>query len=233
MATIRRAHIGDLDSIGAVLSDVWEERLLVDTASTALDDGLASIWVAEQGDLVVGFASGFQTVGLDDVPRWEVDLLAVLPEYQCLGLGRGLIEAIWADGLALNAAYARALLRADNLPAQRAFAAAGYTSDRRKYQLFLWSPVDADEPGMQIPLGVGLVPVDTLTYRGLWIEGLEPQRMGPDTQRAVVEAARVQAGREDRFNTGALIPAAQERFLAPDLRTIAALQGTYHWWVRR
>jgi ribosomal protein S18 acetylase RimI-like enzyme len=231
MVKIRHATTADITGIEDVVQAVWnDETVLPEVAEAQIEHPDASLWVADDDGQIAGFVSGFLTTSYEGEKRWDVDLIAVRPSDQSEGLGRSLIATIWIDAQAHEAAYARALVRNDNLASQRAFSLAGFETDRRSLRLYVWSPWEYGEPGMQLPFGVSLLPVDTLTYRGLWIEGFDPAMVSPDEQRAVISAARAQVAEEDRFNTSALIPARTERRLADDLRSMAIVKGTYHWW---
>ena len=77
MTTIREAIPADIPGIAAVISEVWEQDVLPDACEAQIESDTASLWVAAEGDDVVGFISAFLTVGQHGRRRWEVDLLAV------------------------------------------------------------------------------------------------------------------------------------------------------------
>jgi hypothetical protein len=117
----------------------------------------------------------------------------------------------------------------ENVASRRAFENAGFTTDARVHNLFLWPP----EPGTAARPYAGrvtLLPVDTLTYRGLWIEDLTS--VSAEEQRRAVRAARSIIARDGRLNAGAVIPADRERLLVPDLRNQASMHGEYHWFIK-
>ncbi|GAB4479868.1 MAG: hypothetical protein Kow00124_25990 [Anaerolineae bacterium] len=231
MTIIRPALPGDLEGIRSIIRAVWGVDLLPESFYAQIEGPDAAIWVAADGT-VEGFISGFKSVGLEGVHRWELDLLAVAPGSQGRGLGRLLVEAAWQDAVARGVDLVRGLVRYDNLASSEVFKAAGFTSDGRLHDLYLWLPWDGEPVTPALPPGVLLLPVETLTYRGLWVEGLDPVRLTPDEQREAVIAARVQTAAEKRRNAGAVIPAALEHHLDPLLRDEAALHGVYHWWTR-
>jgi hypothetical protein len=125
----------------------------------------------------------------------------------------------------------------DNIASQRAFERVGFATDGEVYRLLLWPPKRATTTDWATTEeratteGRPYVVVDTLTYRGLWIEGLGAMTTGE--QRAVVAGARSIVAREKRLNTGAVVPADKEHLLPPDLRDEAQVQGEYYWFVRR
>ncbi len=233
MASIQRATLEDIPGIAHVVEAAWPDNtLLVDVTQEQITRTDSALWVIRAAGHVAGFAFGFLTKSYDDVRHWEIDLLAVHPRVQGHGLSGKLIGLMWKEAEDHGVDLARALVRIDNTPAQKAFTAAGFENARRVQNMYLWSPMDGTAPSSQLPFGVMLRPVDTLTYRGLWIEGMDPATLPPNAQREIVTAARTQAAAEERFNTSALIPAHNENRLAPDMRSMGVMQGSYHWWTR-
>jgi len=226
---LRGAVLSDVEEIEDIVREVWGQEILADVCRAQIEDDACELWIAEDGDDVVGFCSAFLTVDRGGNRRWEMDLIAVRPGQQGEGVGQRLIRQACRGAARQEAAVARALIRLSNIPSQRAFQRAGFATDRQGYLLLLWSsrPVEGSTTR---PNDVSLLPVDTLTYRGLWIEGLEKLAVG--RQRLVVDAARSIAAREKRSNTGALIPNDKEHLVAADLRSQAKLHGAYYWYVR-
>jgi len=74
--------------------------------------------------------------------------------------------------------------------------------------------------------------VDTLTYRGVWIEGLTSKGSGRREQQSVLRAARSLVASENRSTIGAVVPVDEEHLLAADLRDQARVHGEYYWFVK-
>ena len=74
--------------------------------------------------------------------------------------------------------WAKASIRIDNYASQRAFFKAGFTTDAQVRNLFIWDPL-ACQSTTNVPETVHLIPVDTLMYRGLWIEGFVESELPP------------------------------------------------------
>jgi ribosomal protein S18 acetylase RimI-like enzyme len=231
MIKIRRVTPGDLEGIAAVVQEVWQQPLDFEMCHSQIQNNACALWVgvAIEDNEVAGFVSAFLTVGQDEVRRWEVDLLAVRQASRGQRLGQKLVEATWVDARKRQVKIARAAVRVDNVASQRTFERAGYTTDRRVHKLFLWSPQFA-EGQIAYPHQVTLLPVNTLTYRGLWIEGLAVAGVPEDEQRRAVTAARALIAQQGRLNTGALVPVENENRLADNVRATATVQGEYHWW---
>jgi GNAT superfamily N-acetyltransferase len=86
--------------------------------------GRQRAWLAIQDGDPLGFVVAFPVGSLQGV-WWEIDLLAVHPSWQGRGLGRQLIQAATAAGVAV-AGQARAVVATDNDRSTRAFIHAGF-----------------------------------------------------------------------------------------------------------
>ncbi len=174
-------------------------------------EGEQRAWLAIAGDSVAGFVIAFPTGGLHG-QRWELDLLAVLPNWRGRGLAARLIRAAGAYGAGV-ARRARAAVAADNNASTRAFTHAGFRAEPETCKLLIyrthgatphpWStsgttvreaatiadatgwlpeqPAFEKLPGLTLllaeqdggPAGYAeLIEVQTLLYRGVWIESL-------------------------------------------------------------
>ena len=102
-------------------------------------------------------------------------------------------------------------------------------TDAQVRSLFLWDPL-ACQSATNVLETVHLIPVDTLTYRGLWIEGFIEPQLSSKEQHNVIRAARNCILHENRLNTGLFMPDSFKHTAAPDLLTSATNFGQYHWW---
>lgn len=232
MINLRKAALADISGIAAVVYDVWAQDILPDVCQAQIKDDVCALWVAADGDDVAGFVSAFLTVGSGGVRRWEVDLLAVRRANQGQHLGRKLVLAVCQDAVRHDVSVARAAIRVDNVASQKAFEYAGFAADRRAHELLLWTPKLGDAPDVH-PKDVLLLPVDTVTYRGLWIEGLTSAGLTAKEQRGAVEEARSAVAREGRLNAGAVIPKDEVHLLPMDLRNQASVHGEYYWFIKK
>jgi ribosomal protein S18 acetylase RimI-like enzyme len=228
MLSIRRARLGDVNGISTVVAEVWGQAIDTGVCLAHIRNDACAIWVAVENGVIAGFVSAFLTCGLADERRWEVDLLAVRPAWRGRQLGQKLVAATWVDAQQHQVDEARAIIRIDNIASQRSFERAGYTTDYRIHRLLLWTSQAGEE--FLIPPGVTFVPVDTLTYRGLWLEGLTQAGLSSEEQRQVVATARALVAAQGRENTGALIAVDEAFHLPGDLETTVAMHGEYHWW---
>ena len=170
-------------------------------------------------------------MGSGGVRRWEVDLLAVRRVSQGQRLGRKLVLAVCQDAARHDVSVTRAAIRVENIASQKAFEYAGFATDQRSHELLLWTPESGDASDV-CPDSVTLLPVDTLTYRGLWIEGLTCTELTEGEQHGVLKVARSVVAREGRLNTGAVIPKDATCLLPSNLRNQASVHGEYYWFVK-
>jgi L-amino acid N-acyltransferase YncA len=249
---VRRARLSDTEGIADVAKAVWGQDILSDVCEAQIEGNASALWVAtEEADrrhpaddpqpgTVIGFGSAFLTLGARGHRRWEVDLVAVRQDNQGQGLGTQLIGQVCEAGESHGVSLARALIRVENVASQRAFENAGFTTDGQVHKLLLWGPGRGDDVprkrhegkrgGSIYASDVALLPIDTLTYRGLWIEGLTS--VCTREQRLALKTARAIVAREQLDNTGALIPLEEASCLATDVREEAIVHGEYHWFVK-
>lgn len=232
MIALRRARPDDVPGIAAVVREVWDQDILPDVCAAQTRCRACALYVAAEGDDVAGFVSAFATADKDGGRRWEVDLLAVRPAARGRRLGQPLVEAACADERARDVPVARAAIGVDNVASQNTFENAGFTTDGEGHRLLVWTPV-RDNGSVVYGGSVALVPVETLTYRGLWLEGLTASSVDQDEQRSAVQMARSIVAREGRHNTGAMIPAIDRRRLAPELEASAHVIGEYLWFTKK
>ncbi|MBL7062706.1 MAG: GNAT family N-acetyltransferase [Anaerolineae bacterium] len=231
MTNFRRATPTDTKGIATVVYDVWAQDILTDVCAAQIQDDTCALWVAADKDDIAGFVSAFLTVCKDGDRRWEVDLVAVRRASQGQHLGQRLVAKACQDARMHNVSVARAIVRVDNIASQRTFENAGFTTDWAIHKLLLWTPKSSDNP-IDVANSVALLPMDTLTYRGLWIEGLTWEGLTTAEQRQAIRAARSMVAKDGRLNAGALIPIDEEHLLATDLRDEARVHGEYYWFIK-
>ncbi len=234
-------------------------------------------WLAIGEGRVVGFVAAFPTNGLHGT-CWEIDLLAVHPDWTGHGLATRLIQTAAAHGTTV-ARRARAVVSADNPASARAFAHAGFQrGDPCKLliqrikglpsrpwtalgvtvrettsleEVLEWLPEGPalllpDEPVTHPkspghpdltfllakhngqPAGcAAVIEVQTLLYRGMWIESLAAS--GQTVQAALAHAAVKWAITAGLDEIGMMVPQRdrplQETLLAAGFRSL----GDFDW----
>ena len=176
--------------------------------------------VAASSNRVVGFADCFLTVSQDDDIRLELDLLAVHPEARGKGIGRELVHAGIKQAKRLNAASIRALVAVDNHAMQGLCAALGFRPSPDNSALFVIAP-HPTSPHPNHAKSV-LIPVETLTYDGIWIEG-DIDQTAIDNELSIAHARKL-------ATVGAVVSsqdaAAQSLFRTNGFDCL----GKYDWW---
>lgn len=231
MNNIRKATPDDAKAVEAITMANWNQKIDSSIFENQATQETCALHVATVQDQVVGFVSTFLSVDVHDTRRWEVDLLAVHPENHSKGYGTALIQSVLPIAREQNVAYLRGLVRTENIASQKAFQHAGYVSDGESFHLYLWPPEPHHAPA-PIPPDITLLPLNTLTFRGLAIEGLSNQSYSAEDQRAIVSKAQNIVFNEKRANTGALIPTQHPEMLSPEVRKKGTLHGEYAWWTR-
>ena len=227
MLDIRLARPNDAQAIHLILQETWGESLLFDVFTDRVSSPEHQVFVAVDAGEIAGFLSA--SLVFNPTPRWEIDLIIVRSTSRGKRIGTSLIEKALTQGSNLGARWAKASIRIDNHASQRAFSKAGFTTDAQVRSLLLWEPL-ACNSATNVPETVHLIPVNTLTYRGLWIEGFIESQLPLKEQHHVIRAARNSIFHEDRLNTGMFIPNSLKQTIAPDLLTSATDFGQYHWW---
>lgn len=224
---IRLACPDDAEAIHRILQETWEESLLFDVFSDHISSPEHQVFVAVAANKVVGFLSAFLVSS--PTPRWEIDLIVVRATSRGKSIGTSLIEEALTYGSNLEVHCAAASIRVDNYASQRAFVKAGFTTDAQARSFFLWGPLTC-EFVTDVPDTVHFIPVDTLTYRGLWIDGFVESQLSSKEQHDVIRKARSYLFHENRSNTGISIPDNLKHTIGSDLLTTATNHGQYHRW---
>ncbi|MXX52171.1 MAG: GNAT family N-acetyltransferase [Chloroflexi bacterium] len=220
MITIRKAVSSDLSAIAQITEDTFQEH--IQPGVTRLQNNL--LLVAELQGVVVGFAANFQTRSAYGEGRFELDLLAVDPSARGRGVGYSLLSGCIQRASVSSADVLRALVRADNLAMSQLCARGGLQRSAQPYVLYIARPPRPPRRvrGRQSVRAGHLVSVDTLTYRGIWLEG--------DLSQAAIAQAQQIARAENRSRIGALVPTADAPVAALLSENGFAAVGTFYWW---
>src|SRR4051812_13229825 len=117
----RRATEIDAPALASLKQTVWPQEGAVDLVHpvNALRAPAHATYVAVDNDMIIGFASGFPTRSSTGNLRWEVELLAVHPDYRGQQIGVKLVQLSTKAGHAQGAVLARGLVASDNIASQR------------------------------------------------------------------------------------------------------------------
>ena len=219
--SVRRPAPSDASAIAAIAEKTFGEPFDRDRIGKLLKAGRDYSLVAQDAQGIRAFADNFITVSETGAQRLELDLLAVDPKAQGMGIGRRLIAESLLVARELDVPLLRALVRSENLVMRRLCASSGFAISEQSYDLYVASP----EPGWNGPLdieGTHLVPVETLAYSGIWIEG--------SLRRAGILRALSVASAQQLQRVGALV--AQSNRAPAQLLADNGFQaqGTYNWW---
>jgi GNAT superfamily N-acetyltransferase len=168
--TIRPAEVPDTEMLARIKGVVWEqEDEDINHIAYALGFTNRVTHIALNDETPAGFVDGFLTISAAGEPRWEVDLLAVHPDYRRQGLAAQLIKANIEAGKEHGATLARGLVAYGNLPAEKSFAQCGFQPDNFISTLYIAYTSQVNTLKAR-RVGAHFIPVQTFSYRGLWIE---------------------------------------------------------------
>jgi len=219
--SVCRALPADAAAIAAIAEKTFGEPFDQDRIAGLLKSGRGHSLVALDARGILAFADNFVTLSETGTQRLELDLLAVDPKARVMGIGRRLIAGSLLLARELDAPLSRALVRSENLVMRRLCASCGFAISERNYDLYVASPGLGSNASLDID-GTHLVPVETLAYSGIWIEG-------GLTRAGVLRALSVAAAQQLQ-RVGAL--AAQSDRAQAQLLADNGFQllGTYNWW---
>lgn len=217
---IGRATPEDAGAIASLAAEALATQIEADAPRVRkfLDGGLT--FVAKIEDAIVGFASSFFTSDLNGSRRFELDLLAVAPGARGHGVGGRLVEASLGAAREGKPALIRALVRSSNGSMQRLCRRHGFTAPPDTCRLFVTVPRPV--VCQQRNYAAYLIPVETLNYSGIWLEG--------ELSQEAIDDALWKSSQSEMSTIGAVIPS--DAIHAVDLLRANAFSkvGDYGWW---
>jgi|GEM_PF-947613 len=182
---IRPATIDDATAIAKIIHMAFDEEVDQDRVINQIMISNTIIDVAVCEGQVVGFVENFVTRSIDNQLRLELDLLAVHPDFHGQGVGRKLIVWSVEFARALTVHQIRALIATTNSSMRHLCADIGMAKDEYESGLFTWS---CDEKAFNIIADITshLIRVNTLTYDGIWLEGMLSQSAIENAQNMTI-----------------------------------------------
>ncbi len=219
---IRIAKPEDASAISQIAAEAFNLSIDPDDPRVRqiLSDSLT--YVATRNNRILGFVDNFWTKDSWGRPRLELDLLAVARQARGEGLGSRLIAKSLEIAKQAAAMSIRALVRRDNLPMQRICQHCGFRRSAQSYHLYV------SEPRGKLGNPVAdhrarFIAVDTLSYRGIWLEG--------ELSQTAIDLAHALAFQSGASLIGAVV-AANDRSTARLLGANAFDRvGEFDWWV--
>lgn len=211
--------------IAAVANDALSASIDVESPRVRRVLSGGNTFVAIADDEVAGFVSNFATRDAPGGSRFELDLLAVAPAWQGQGIGGRLVARSLLVASESGASTARALVRCENKPMQSICCRHGFQRSADVYQLFVSEERPAVYPAARANQA-WIIPVETLTYSGYWLEGGISQS-SIDAIRQLLRTHR------ERAVTGAVVPQSYRTTI--DLLRSNSFEpiGEFDWWTLR
>lgn len=230
-----RAQKQHLRGIDVLIQQTWpNEQVILPVAEAMLSAAHHALYVLHQplNGRIAGVVSAFGMPSALADHVWWIDQIAVAADLRGHGQSRHLVEAALNDPQAQDASLAAAIVRADNHPAQHAFRSTGFEAQVQVFDLLIWPPADRMPVLRGAPEDLHIMMVDTLTYQGIWLEGLDPATQEPGALADAVTLARALGGLTHRPYISSLIPADKVDLLPRSLRRLSQSGGRFHRWLR-
>ncbi|MEP3209055.1 MAG: GNAT family N-acetyltransferase [Maribacter sp.] len=133
---IRLATITDVDAIEKVGNALFDYPIKRNRAIEFLNDARHHLFLAFDGENVVGMASGFHYVHPDKDPELFMNEVGVLEAFQNRGIGKALVKALWNYGKELGCLEAWIGTEKSNIAAQKCYEASGGKPDDEPFILY-------------------------------------------------------------------------------------------------
>ena len=134
--TIHLLTPSDAPLLDNVAPGVFDNPIDARWTSEFMADPRHHLVVALDGDLVVGMASAVHYVHPDKSPELWVNEVGVAPTHQNRGIGRRMLQALFAHGRALGCTEAWLGTEETNTAARRLYAAVGGKEEMMVYVTF-------------------------------------------------------------------------------------------------
>ncbi|MEM9953563.1 MAG: GNAT family N-acetyltransferase [Chloroflexota bacterium] len=214
--TIKHAEPTHASGIANVFRKAFSEEITVADVERGLQIPHYSL-VALKGERVVGLTGGFITTAHDGTHRLELDLQAVHPDYQGQGIGTRLIQQFCNTDTEFN--LIRALVAVDRHHMRHLMTKLGFISNRQSQSLYIATQSADTAP---IPEDAHIIPVTTLSYSGIWLEG-------NITQQAIHSAL---SQRPHDGIVGAVVTANDTSVTQLLRRKGFSYIKDFHWWIK-
>jgi GNAT superfamily N-acetyltransferase len=217
--SVRPATANDAQAIATIIKLSLGDEVASNHIQGVMSENDHASFVAVANEQVIGFVDGFLTNAQDGTRRWELDLLGVHPDFRGLGAGQKLIEVFTTAGKSYGATLARALVAVTNKPMYAAMARTGYQQQKSMYKLWISSDSGNET---QLPENAYLIPVNTFTYRGIWLEG--------EITTQTIDAANLIREKNKLDVIGAVMLTHDKATLEIIHRANFNFIGNFHWW---
>ena len=146
---IRVLGPGDEGLLDDVAADVFDQTPIAHLTAEFLHDPRHHLVVALDSGQIVGFVSALHYVHPDKAAELWLNEVAVAPSHQRQGVGRLMLQDMFALGRRLGCRCAWVLTDHANVPAMRLYAASGGVAEPNPSVLFEFEfPVSRSEPSV-------------------------------------------------------------------------------------
>jgi len=217
---IRQATVDDAETLVEIMKLAFGDDEDVEQVKARLADTTTYSFVSldHETGAITGFIDGFTTTD-GDVLRLELDLLAVNPTYHGQGIATQLVN-YFVDSFVENGLI-RALVKVSNTSMHTVMARTGFKRVNDERYLMIGSAIlgDASEHRSDDKM---LIPVSTLTYSGIWLEG--------DITVERIKHARGLARQLDKSIVGCVLPTGYTLHFTTLINAGFEPIGQFEWW---
>jgi ribosomal protein S18 acetylase RimI-like enzyme len=125
MTTIRIVRLSHAAQLDKTDPDVFDNDIVPEHLEVFLGDPRHLMFIAQDGDLVVGMISAVEYFHPDKPPQLWINEVGVAGTYRSQGIGKRLVRAVLTEASARGIRYSWLGTDVDNKPAQACFAGAG------------------------------------------------------------------------------------------------------------
>ena len=136
---IKSLSQGDEEILNHVASDVFDNELNENLVAEFLADSRHHIVVAIDAGLVVGFASAVHYIHPDKQPELWINEVGVAPTHQRQGIGKKLLQKLFAIAKLLGCNQAWVLTNRSNTPAMALYASVAESETPEDVVMFNFS----------------------------------------------------------------------------------------------
>jgi aminoglycoside 6'-N-acetyltransferase I len=135
---IHRLNFDNASLLDRVAADVFDDPIVPAYLGAFLEDPRHVMFVAVEGDTVVGMASGFEYFHPDKPPQLFINEVGVAPPHRNRRVGRTLVAALVDFAKERSCSYAWLGTEVDNIPGQKCFEAHPEVGELQSFLLYEW-----------------------------------------------------------------------------------------------
>lgn len=139
--SIERLRPENASLLANVATDVFDDPINAESVAAFVGDARHAMYLALDGDLVVGMVSGVEYFHPDKPSQLWINEVGVAPTHQRRGIGRSLVKALLAEGRERGCSTAWLGTDLDNAAAHACFESAAGEKAASPFLMYEWDLV--------------------------------------------------------------------------------------------